>query len=63
MVFDLEFNVSGGRTVNCQVHVRCFAAWEFEREQLDDQADLRLGDAAPTLQGSERDSSGSGHRE
>lgn len=63
MVFDLEFDVAGGRTVNCQIHVRCFAAWELEREQLDEQDDLRSNDASPTLQGSERNSSSSGDRE
>lgn len=63
MVFDLEFDVAGGRMVNCQVHVRCFAAWELERDELDDQQDLRLRDAEPTLHSNERDSSGSGHRE
>ena len=34
MGFDLEFagNGPGGSPVNYPVHVRCFAAWEFERD-------------------------------
>jgi hypothetical protein len=59
MVFDLEFDIAGGRTVDCQVHVRCFAAWEYEREHLSEQDPLRSSDAESRLQRSERESSNS----
>jgi hypothetical protein len=36
MAFDLEFGVEGALPphVNYHLHVRCFAAWEFERDNL-----------------------------
>jgi hypothetical protein len=63
MVFDVEFDTAGGRQVNWQMHVRCFAAWELELDPGDDQDNLRLDDAEHTLQGSERDSTDSERRE
>jgi hypothetical protein len=36
MGFDLEFAGDGARPgpVNHELHMRCFAAWEFERERV-----------------------------
>jgi hypothetical protein len=62
MVFDLEFADAGGRMVNCQVHVRCFAAWEQEREESEDEERLQSNEAEHTLQDSERAPSSSGLR-
>jgi hypothetical protein len=61
MGFDLEFasaDSGGGDVINCHLHVRCFAAWEFERDAC--KADGRSAHVngrngsdlhAPTLEG------------
>jgi hypothetical protein len=65
MVFDLEYTDEGRRaaTINFQLHVRCFAAWECERQNVQDQSDLQSGSAGATLPDSERDQNNSGQRE
>jgi hypothetical protein len=63
MVFDLEFDTAGHRPANFQLHVRCFAAWELEREQFGEQDDLHMRASAPTLTDGEREPSPTGDRQ
>jgi hypothetical protein len=65
MALDLEFasEQTEPGPVTYQVHARCFAAWEFERQQGPTPTELRFGSARATLPDSERDSNDRGHRE
>ena len=74
MAFDLEFeNDAENPTCNLQMHLRCFAAWELERDSVanarrepaDDVFEphsLPSGTKAPTLTASERKHPDSGSR-
>jgi hypothetical protein len=58
MVFDLEFTGDGvSQAANHQLHVRCFAAWEFERDCL------RMSPDTPTLHDSDRNQTNSRSRQ
>lgn len=63
-MFELEFTGEGAgqATENYPVHLRCFATWEFEREQVETDPDLRSGSARATLPENERHSNDTGHR-
>ncbi len=51
MGFELEFAFDGEHTgvVNHQVHVRCFAAWEFERDDVETSRGLDSAEAGVAL--------------
>jgi hypothetical protein len=62
MGFDLEFAPATSRSsaVNLQFHVRCFAAWEFERDSPEHALDghdplLRTHAGDATMNGRDRD--------
>lgn len=50
----LEFECTGAQPANYQVHVRCFAAWEFERDSASpDSKALPTTEGGVTISGSE----------
>jgi hypothetical protein len=59
--FELQFTADSAGAVSsvCRVHVRCFAAWELEREELDTSGlngVLRSAEHGDTIAHRERDS-------
>ena len=58
--FELQFAADGASPAlnPCHVHIRCFAAWEFEREDLEmcnGNGVLRVANRDDTIGGRERD--------